>query len=807
MILFFQNFSEKLKSNLNALVESYTGRDEQEGKVLDSLLEKPNTVANITGMGGIGKSTVATAVGHRLADEYHYYVVFLNLRGEESPVSIPATIFLQMNIELPASNVDKTEQLSFLLKQHKDNILIVFDDAEDSLAVNDQFMKILATLSRIQNVVCIVTSRTTIQAIDIELEHIKLYELSRTSSSTLLQSLLGKKYTPDMVSIIDACGRSPLAIRLVSALLKTTSMVNTKAIIDDIKKSLLQKTTRAAGNVQNDKRLHACISSSYAHLNDSEKKLFRILSIFPNTFQSQAVDKMTSSANELELCSLVNRSMCSYDENSKLYSLHTLLKHFGSMKLKEAKEKEDTVKTFTRYMVHHICQLSEQYFSEDSKSAIKTLKEGLQNVEYVLRLPQKHDYICQMHELTSLGSQHVHAFLKNHLLSFSTRKSFYSALVNNPHLEPRNKVAILYILSEYAGHSNYNDALRYYQNIEEVLGKKLDKAVNPRDIALTFYQTKYAYTLYITGQKDQALELVKLIKIPECKENMTLEQKYLLMKCHYTISFVYINSESYTQCLEELRKAKELLVNHLPLGPHIENIRIAEATAACLIEMELATSPHTLKEAELILDEAVKMCKDSGRHRSGDMIRVLNTMAKCSVVKQNYVEASSKCKEALKMLEDLGLEKTGYHSAILSTMGHLLYKSGNYTAAISVYKKAIPLCRQYSIPHNVAARLSMKAHALRADGKLDEAVEAYREALNVFAEISYTDGVVRRYKDLFSVYSELGDHDRAKECKIKMEALGITELETISEMPSEEREIKTSACELGDCDEDAPESL
>jgi DNA-binding SARP family transcriptional activator len=170
----------------------------------------------ITGMAGVGKTTLAVRAAHAVAADFPDGQLFVDLRGAESRPRDPAEVlgwFLRMlgTDDLPAT-VDERAQL-YRSKLAGQRVLIVLDNAGSGaqlapLLPTSTTCRVIATARRHPAML------TGARTLELDLP-------STAESLTLLTAIIGAERVaaqPDAArQLVDLCGRLPLAVRVAGA--------------------------------------------------------------------------------------------------------------------------------------------------------------------------------------------------------------------------------------------------------------------------------------------------------------------------------------------------------------------------------------------------------------------------------------------------------------------------------------------------------------------------------------------------------------------------------------------------------------
>ncbi|ALG11744.1 AfsR/SARP family transcriptional regulator [Kibdelosporangium phytohabitans] len=188
-------------------IPDFVGRNE----ILDAGLRR---VLLLTGPGGIGKSTLAIRLAHRVERRFPDGQLFASLRATGAEPSAPVAVlgrFLRA-LGVPTDMVPTELAASAGLFQDMLNgrrMLVVLDDALDE-------HQIRPLLPDDPGCAAIVTSRHPLRAADSDVDTVELTGLPVGDMSTLLSGLLaGGVPGGDLAELHALCAGSPLAVRIV----------------------------------------------------------------------------------------------------------------------------------------------------------------------------------------------------------------------------------------------------------------------------------------------------------------------------------------------------------------------------------------------------------------------------------------------------------------------------------------------------------------------------------------------------------------------------------------------------------------
>lgn len=203
---------------------AFVGRDTELARLLRIMTTPPAharpAVVVISGIGGVGKTSLATVAGHAAAGHFPDGQVFVHLRGPSGPLDSREVLervlrALGFTDQLPGS-ADERRTLLRTLTANK-AILIVADDADSAGQVGD----LLPSEARCT---IVVTARRRLAAL-LWSESLELRPLGSEPSRRLLVALSGNPLSPvddpDITTIVQACAGLPLALTIAGARMKT----------------------------------------------------------------------------------------------------------------------------------------------------------------------------------------------------------------------------------------------------------------------------------------------------------------------------------------------------------------------------------------------------------------------------------------------------------------------------------------------------------------------------------------------------------------------------------------------------------
>ncbi|GAA4469191.1 AfsR/SARP family transcriptional regulator [Phytohabitans houttuyneae] len=218
-------------------IGDFVGRAEQSGR-LAALLTRADAVpiAVVSGVAGVGKSTLAVHVAHQLRSRFPDGQLYINLEGAGPTPRDPVEVlgeFLHALGHLPAALPRGlgARAAAFRARVADRRVLIVLDDAADA----DQITPLLPGTP---GAAVLVTSRRTLPELPGAHRH-RLPPFSIDEGVTLLSRIVDSRRVADergvAEEIVDLCGRLPLAVRIVGARLQPGATVRLSALADRLR--------------------------------------------------------------------------------------------------------------------------------------------------------------------------------------------------------------------------------------------------------------------------------------------------------------------------------------------------------------------------------------------------------------------------------------------------------------------------------------------------------------------------------------------------------------------------------------------
>ena len=354
---------------------SFIGREREVAEI--AALLHTERIVTLVGPGGIGKTRVAIAVGHRLTNEYADGIVFVDLAPLRDPALVLPTIAAALGVR-ESGQIPLAESLAAALQSRHlfvilDNFEQVIDAARDisRLVSSCPLLAVLTTSReplRIGGEVEYPIASLTVPQIDriTEIERLRVNPtvvlfIDRTGASQPQFELT----TENAEAVAAICRRVegvPLAVELAAARLRILTPAEVLARLDTPLQFL---TTGTRDAPQRQRTIRDTIAWSYDLLATEEQRLLRRLAVFVGgwTFDAAAVVVNADAALGIDVLdgleSLVDKSLVVEQRQSSganRFRLLETIREFGLERLHDANESQSVQNAY----IAHFTSLAEQ---------------------------------------------------------------------------------------------------------------------------------------------------------------------------------------------------------------------------------------------------------------------------------------------------------------------------------------------------------------------------------------------------------------------------------------------------------------
>lgn len=279
---------------------SLIGREAERAAARVSLLDAAVPLLTLTGPGGVGKTRLALAIAHDVADAFTDGVIWVDLAAVTDPVAVPGAVATALGL---ASETDAAQADRLYHALHARQLLLLVDNCEQVLhAVADLVSLLLATCPALQ---VLATSRA---ALHLRTEHrVPVEPLASPAAhapfSTMVESDAVRLFVERSQAVVPTFQLTPMNAPSVAALCRqldglplALELAAARTVILSPETLLTQMMDRLpvlrAGHPDRPTRqqtMAATIAWSYDLLGRDAQALFRRLSVFVGGFTLEAV--------------------------------------------------------------------------------------------------------------------------------------------------------------------------------------------------------------------------------------------------------------------------------------------------------------------------------------------------------------------------------------------------------------------------------------------------------------------------------------------------------------------------------------
>ncbi len=368
-------------SNLPAPLTSFIGRDSERSELvelLDPAHETPRLVT-LTGPGGSGKTRLSLAVASQLADAYEDGIWFVDLSLISDSDDLPGTILSTLGI--PESSGDLVVDVLVEALQQK-SILLIWDNCEHLMGGCAKLARFV--LQQAPNIRILATSRQPlgmhgeavwrIPPLPVPSEMIRrgaihsddaIADLARNACvrlfcerARLVRSgfALIRENAAEVAQICRYLDGIPLAIELAAARM---GMMSAHSLAERLDRSLHVLASSGVAVNERQRTLSGTLDWSYGLLSNSERALFRRLSIFSGGWTLETAEAICA-GNQLDgpdilglLAELIDKSLVQFQAASfgGRYQLLEVVRQYAAERLEESGEADGLRRRHAAYFV------------------------------------------------------------------------------------------------------------------------------------------------------------------------------------------------------------------------------------------------------------------------------------------------------------------------------------------------------------------------------------------------------------------------------------------------------------------------
>jgi predicted ATPase len=345
--------------NLRRPVTSLIGRESEVAEIEAAV--KAHQLVTLTGVGGVGKTRLATEVAARLADEFPDGVWFFELAAVVDSAAVPDAVAAVLGItQQPAKTV--SESVAAALEGRVR--LLVFDNCEHVLDAAADLVD--AILAQSATVTILATSREGLGVADEQVWPVPSLDLSGGIDSAAVNLFVERAGSvaprfsmataDDAGAVVEICRRLdgiPLAIELAASRMASMTAIEVRDRLDH-RFRLLVGSRRGP---EHHHTLRHAVQWSYDLLDDAEKTLLERCSVFAGGFDLQSAcavaepEGVDDYAILDRLGALVRKSLLVADQSAgrTRFSMLETIRQFSGEQLVASGDAEEVRTAHSRY--------------------------------------------------------------------------------------------------------------------------------------------------------------------------------------------------------------------------------------------------------------------------------------------------------------------------------------------------------------------------------------------------------------------------------------------------------------------------
>jgi tetratricopeptide (TPR) repeat protein len=687
-------------------VSTFTGREEELQKLEDLLLNRQGTkicsIASLAGVGGIGKSALASHFATIHKDDFPDGVIGLRVDGKDLD-AIARDFARRCGEEIDSEderNASTIMQEVFAYRR----MLLIFDNAEES--------SIQALRPGGDRCAVIVTTRDLLLPISLDIPdsgRINLPTLSGPDSLNLLQKLLSEERVaaePEAASqLIDMSGKLPLALQIIGAALK----LNKRRSLADYAASLSEERRLERLTVRGDKQLdlRACFSLSLKQLQPEEIDFFSCLSVCAEDgFSRRTAMAATRCEDEYvaqeSLDYLCRLSLLNYAEvGENRFVFHPLIRLFARELLVERGLEEEATARHAEFLIEFVKS------SALEGSVASFIAEEFNNIILAAKW-------LQQHETTS----------------------------NNKKEEKEKYDFAIWLQPFFEQYGYWKQAVTFMEGFEQLADRNEDWNIV---IKFRIQQAKY---LSLQGEWSSAE--TRLEGIPEILSKIEEEAPRQLSEAKWltTLGGILMRQERFDEAVDTFKRAANI----------DQQFGNQEGLAMVLNSLGgLLRRQGNLDEAEDALQRSYVLSEKSNdkSHRG----RVLHNLGKVRHDRGCLNEALEVLRSSRTIFEELGHQRSLL--MVLTSIGMLLQEQGKFNEAIDAIQRSADIEEQLGDKRNVAIKLHLLGGLFQEQRRLDESLESFEKAVEISKAIDDQRSVAIGLNRLGGILQQQGKLDKA----------------------------------------------
>jgi predicted ATPase/class 3 adenylate cyclase len=386
------------RGNLRRAATSFIGRDAELAEVQATLRE--HRVVTLTGVGGVGKTRLATEVAARVGDGFPDGVWFFELAAVTDPASVPDAVAAVLGItQQPGKTI--SESVAAALEGRVR--LLVFDNCEHVLDAAAGLVE--AILAHSATTKILATSREGLGVADEQLWLVPSLDVGAGVDSAAVglfverarsvSSRFSVAQPDEAAAVLEICRRVdgiPLAIELAASRMASMTAI-------EVRDRLHQRFRLLVGSrrgLERHQTLRHAVAWSYDLLDGAERALLQRCSVFAGGFDLESACAIMGSDDDLAvldlLDALVRKSLLVADRSAgrTRYSMLETIRQFAEDQLVAGGEASEIRAAHSRYFAGREADVLALWDSPRQRDAYDWFTLELANLRIAFRWAADH---------------------------------------------------------------------------------------------------------------------------------------------------------------------------------------------------------------------------------------------------------------------------------------------------------------------------------------------------------------------------------------------------------------------------------
>ena len=712
------NARTSLSSNLPPRVRHFVGREHECQKAVEALL-KPQPYV-ITGMAGIGKTSLAVEIAHRFKEE-------TLLPGGVCWCNIGRDTGLEQTVQIVARQVGVTDIAQCYPEQRLRSLASHVRDHKALLVLDNVFdRKVLKSILRnFQDVAVLITTRVCdipTDLIDPKTQQCDLAGLSADESQKLLIHVSGEdeahlknEEIAHLKAICKVMGHHPMAVTAAAAY-KASRKVSFKAVQENLGTVLHGQAVSVEGSTTDEETVERLVRSNCDYLSDTSQIALRASSVFRSSFSTEAFNEVLQCSSlqfarafleELLEISLVNHV------GDERFRLHDMTRRVAWRMLKDAGGRPVVTERYVKYY----CSFVERVEATTNEFACES-----QNIFAAF------EYSCEAGNAS--GCVNLMKALNTYMTG-TTAEELDSDLQEATKLELlcelwqrcvdlcRNSASPLlsYALWRY---SHSLRGVSKFPEAEKVLKEALQKAAKDHDTR-TEAACLSSLATRLCRNKKPPKEAEALAKqgLKKAKKIGDVETEGMCLHC---LGWIYVHQGRWKKAID---KFNEAIICRRAIGTTDEIVRSLAALGCCLTEL------GRFDEAKFAVEEGLDLATGVGNRMS--IALCLFRLGSISDHLHQFEDALRYYERSLDIRKALG--DTNSVGTCSHAIGYCKFHLGQYEEAEHFFQHSLKIKSKRDDARGMAPSLEFLARLAARSGDIKQAKAYAGKSLGLYRSL------------------------------------------------------------------------